>query len=321
MIKTLTPGYTPNLRRAAPPGAGSDEPKGHATDSYKPSEPLTVEASWAGGGEAAKLSGGQMALLGFAVLASAAGAVGAVVSNLPSSPPPTSQSQPVEQAAPTESPVPVAKPGFFDNRELLVDLSSRATNPEFLPDPSFAVEERGSLLVFEESYIAPLVDRDLTAAQLPEGAPRFTSAGADTSQMSKVYIDAQMREAQFGDMALKHGAHLTRPTRMNGRGSGISDQIGQHHLSCIYRLESDAVVGGVQLKGGQLYRVTVMDPHSRAVTRPMDRAVCPSNRLLATAMDVSVLQSNEQGDTLYVNPADILQVWTLTPGEAARYGG
>lgn len=326
MIKTVTPGYTPNLRRAAPPGAGSDEQQPHATDRYKPSEPPTIEASWAAGGEEAKLSGGQVALLGFGLLAAAAGAVGAIVVNMPSSPPPASQSQPVEQPAPAEQTAPVAQPGFFDNRDLLVDLSARATHPEFLPDPAFAVDQRGSLLVFEESYIAPLVNRDLTAAQLPEGAPRFTSAGGDTSQMSKVYIDATMGEADFGEMALKHGNHLTRPTRMRGQGAGISDQIGQHHLSCIYRLESDAVVGGVQLKGGQLYRVTVMDPHSRAVTRDMDRAVCPSNRLVRpadapTPWDIAVVQTNDQGDTLYVNPADILQVWTLTPSEAARYGG
>lgn len=214
----------------------------------------------------------------------------------------------------------VEEPHFSEGRELLVDLSHRAENPEFLPDPAQQVDFRGRP-IFAEDYISSLVDRDLTGSEIQ--GPRFTSVGADESQISKIYFDRHMEEAGFGRFARSHDGFATRLSR-HPDGGGITDRITQHHLSCIYRLEADAEIGGVQLEGGKLYRVTSMDP-SNYTMREMDKAVCPGNRLVrpkgGTQWDIEVVQQNDQGEQLYVNPADILQVWTLTEAEAARYGG
>ncbi len=252
------------------------------------------------------------------MLGLAISATGALAGCNSSEPPPrkveTSTTQTVEEK----------KPHFSEGRTLLVDMRERATNPEFLPDPAHSVEQRGQFPVYEQAYIDTLVNRDLTAAELPAGAPRFTSMGADDSQMSKLYFGSDMEEVGFGNPAIRRQDIRTRPHRRPGQGAGITDGVTQHHLSCIYRLEEDAVINGVELEGGKLYRVLMMDPSNYTV-KEMDKAVCPSNRLVrpenaATQWDIEVIQTNDQGETLYANPADILQVWTLTESEAARYG-
>lgn len=279
----------------------------------------------------AKLSGGQVALLGLGVLAAFGGAVGAVVS-FSSQAPITPVKPKVEHAVShsqisTPSKVELAKPAaiekrpdFSEGRTLLVDRSSKVHAHQFDPDPSMALEMRGSTPLFDESYIADLVNRDLT--NVPEGAPRFTALGVDSSQSSKVYFDADLKPVEFGHGSLKSGKFFTRPTRMNGRGAGITDNITQYHLSCVYRLTQPATVDGVKLEPG-VYRLISMDPASNVATPSMQRSVCPGHTLVPSGSGISgdyvPRQQTKEGETLHVNPDDIVQIWTLTEQEAAKY--
>lgn len=246
------------------------------------------------------------------------------------SPPPAPKTETVTKTTEAQAPAEAAtevtaaeikrEAPFSEGRELLLNRSERVTAGQFNPDPSMATEIRGKRAVYEESYIATLVDRDVT--QVPEGAPRFTAVGADESQSSKLYFNGELQPAEWGGGTVKSGNFATRPTRMNGRGAGISDKITQHQLSCVYNLEEAATIDGVQLEPG-MYRLITLAPSSNVATRAMDRGVCPGHRLESTGSGISgdyqPVQTNKDGEQLYVNADDIVQIWTLTAQEAAQY--
>lgn len=325
------PGIPTRSHFASPPSRGN-EPKDSFVFSQSESAPIKYEASWAPSTRSAetraKLSGGQVALLGLGTLAAFGGVVGAFVSSTAPTPPSAPQTENVPQiqtpTAPAEIELArtetVQEKKFSDSRTLLLDRSDRVHANQFAPDRSMASEVRGNTPVYEESYIAGLVNRDLTS--VPEGAPRFTALDVDPNQGSKIYFDSHLNSVDYGYGSIKSEKFFTRPTRMNGRGSGITDEITQYHLSCIYRLEEPTTIDGVQLDAG-VYRLVTLAPASRVATPSMQRSVCPGHTLLPTgsgiAGDYMPSQQNKSGEALRVNPDDIVQVWTLTPEEAVKY--
>ena len=284
----------------------------------------------------AKLSGFQVAAMGLGTLVAFGGLIGVATSGggNPSPPPApavekeaapvaTEQSQTPEvdlAATETKQAEPEVEKKFSDGRTLLLDRSDRVHSGQFNPDPAQAVDFRANRPVFEESYISSLLDRDLTT--VPEGSPRFTAAGVDKNQGSKIYFDSDMQEVGFGYGTMKTGDFMTRPTRMKGRGSGIRDEISQYHLSCVYRLEEAATIDGVKLDAG-VYRLITMEPASRVATPSMQRGVCPGHSLKPSGSGISgdyvPTQQSKEGENLHVNPSDIVQIWSLTAEEAANY--
>lgn len=282
----------------------------------------------------AKMSGKQVGAIALGVVGTFGVLVGIAANSggAPPQPAPaevvTEITQPasVSEALQTETPVaPVqrvvqSEPSFSEGRELLVDRSHLVRSDRFAPDPSQAVEVRGNRPVYEESYISSLLDRDLT--EVPTDGPSFTAVGADQGQSSKLYFDGDLNPADWGGGTIKTGDFFTRPSRMNGRGAGIMDGITQHQLSCIYRLEQDATVDGVNLEAG-LYRLVVMEPSSNVATNHMQRGVCPGHRLETTGSGISgdyrPTQYSPSGDQLRVNHNDIVQIWSLTAKEQASF--
>lgn len=214
----------------------------------------------------------------------------------------------------------IQEASFSEGRTLLLDRSERVRSGQFNPDPAMASETRGQRQVYEESYIADLLDRDLT--QISDGSPAFTATGADETQSSKLYFDADLNPAEWGGGTLKSENFLTRPTRMMGRGSGISDNVTQHQLSCIYNLDEAATIDGVQLEPG-MYRLITLEPSSNVATPSMHRGVCPGHRLVqgdsGFSGDYKPVQTSPDGEQLHVNTEDIVQIWTLTEAEATQY--
>lgn len=331
-ITTVKPQSLSFQRHASPPSA--PRPRGSA-DEFVPStfsQPTTYSASWAPAARAetrAQMSGLQVGALALGVLAAFGGIIGVATSGGTPTPPAPSPVQ-LERSTTTQSSTPVElakpaqevqeQPSFSEGRSLLVDRSAKVRSGQFNPDPAQATEMRGSRPLFEESYISSLLDRDLT--ELPESAPRFTALGVDEGQSSKIYFDTDLNPVGFGYGNVKSESFLTRPSRMNGRGAGLNDQISQYQLSCIYRLENSVELDGVRLEPG-VYRLITMEPTSQVATPAMQRGVCPGHRLIPTgsgfAGDYKPVQTNQDGQTQFVNPDDIVQVWTLSPAEAARY--
>lgn len=293
----------------------------------------TYSPSWAAARSnenKAKMSGFQIAALALGTVAALGGMIGAVVSTAPSSAPVVES---VEAQAETETTqevdlaVEVAEtqavqeeaPQFSDGRELLIDRSDLVHAQQYQPDPGQAISQRGKFTTYAESYIQSLVDRNVT--EVPEGAPSFTAHGVDSGQSSKIYHDAELNEVGFGYGSVKSGEFFTRKSNMN-RGNGLRDEIIQHQLSAVYRLEAPATMDGVRLDPG-LYRVVALSPSSRIATPSMHRAVAPGHRLVPTgsgfANDYKPVQTSETGEALRVNPDDIVQVWSLTEAEQAQF--
>lgn len=295
--------------------------------------PITYQPSWTGArpkDTKARMTGFQAGALILGSMAALAGVFGVVALSGP-----TPTSRPSVEAVKetqqrTESEVELAAPiaetrevrqeaRFEDGRELLVSRPGLVGAQKFLPDPSQAIAQRGNFTTYSEEYIDSLVNRNLT--EVPTGQPSFTAHGVDPGQSSKLYFDAQLQPTDWGYGAVRSGDFFTRPTRMK-QGNGLRDEITQHQISAVYRLEERAEMDGVTLEPG-LYRLITLEASSRVATPSMHRSVAPGHRLVPTgsgfANDFKPVQTDEAGRPLKVNPEDIVQVWTLTAEEAAQY--
>ncbi len=319
--KAFHPPCSSHLRRSAPPvDEGSHQAvRDEVVSLRKEGEAgqLTYSADWApqASDDRPKLNGFQkgavvvgLGLTGLTVIGAVSGGGKAP------EPPRTRVSRPV-QTQEVEAPVSLvetAEPS--DAREVLVDLSHRAHAQAFLP---------GTSKVYEEAYIQTLVERDLARSELAEDSPKFTALGVDDNQATKIYLDANLEEVGWGKGTSNYGDFFTRPTRMNGNGSGIRDRIIQYHLSCVYRLEEDTVFHGVELPAG-LYRVVTMEPASQVATPHMQHGVCPGHRLKPSGSripgDYVPTQTLENGEAAYLNRMDILQIQTLSEKDQVRLG-
>ena len=299
--------------------------------------PVTYQPRWAGArtkDTEAKMTGFQKTALILGSMAALAGTLGAAVglSGPPSSRPTPAVEvhkeapQQVEAQKEIDLAAPVAAtqevkqaPRFEDGRELLVSRPHLVKADQFAPDPSQAIAQRGTRISYDEAYIDSLVSRNLT--EVPEGQPSFTADGVDPGQRSKLYFDGDLQPTEWGYGAIKTGNFFTRPSRMKS-GNGLQDEITQHQISAVYRLESQAEMDGVTLEPG-LYRLITLEASSRVATPSMHRSVAPGHRLVPSGSgfqnDFKPVQTDEAGRPLKVNPDDIVQVWTLTPEEAAQY--
>ena len=300
--------------------------------------PVTYQPKWAGArtkDNEAKLTGFQKTALVLGSVAALAGTLGAAIGV--SGPPSTDRPEPaveISKEAPqqvgSQEEIDLTAPiietqevkqeaRFEDGRELLVSRPQLVHADQFAPDPSQAIAQRGSIITYDEAYIDSLVSRNLT--EVPQGQPSFTAEGVDPGQRSKLYFDSDLQPTSWGYGAVKTGNFNTRPSRMNS-GMGLRDEIIQHQISAVYRLENQAEMDGVTLEPG-LYRLITLEASSRVATPNMHRSVAPGHRLVPSgsgfANDFKPVQTDEAGRPLKVNPDDIVQVWTLTAEEAAEY--
>jgi hypothetical protein len=145
----------------------------------------------------------------------------------------------------------------------------------------------------------------LTASELPAGARRFTAHGVDTNQSSKRYHDPVTLEVdeQHSGKKANVGGTFGECTSLRSDGTTCNtakqNQISYTPLSCVYRDEAD----------GQLYRVTHKSLEHR-YTRPMDRMVCGGHELRYNVQEMAHYpsQTTPGGETLYLNPANIIEV-------------
>ena len=300
--------------------------------------PTTYQPKWAGARtkeNEAQMTGFQKTALILGSVAALAGTLGAAVGI--SGPPSSNRPEPAVEVAKdapqhveAQTEIDLAAPAaetqqvkqearFEDGRELLVSRPHLVKADKFAPEPSQAIAERGSIITYDEAYIDSLFNRNLT--EVPEGQPSFTAEGVDPSQRSKLYFDADLKPTEWGYGAVKTGNFNTRPTRMKS-GMGVRDEIAQHQISAVYRLESQAEMDGVTLEPG-LYRLITLEASSRVATPSMHRSVAPGHRLVSgdsgVPNDFKPVQTDEAGRPLKVNPDDIVQVWTLNAEEAAQY--
>lgn len=166
---------------------------------------------------------------------------------------------------------------------------------------------------YTRAEVEAAVRNTVTADDLTSEDFRFTAKGVDDSQLSKEYHEPDTLETrQEGHKTIKHkNRSMMCAKEKNDKCRSKFPVETQHSvLSCVYRNEAD----------GQLYRV-VQRSESYSQTKAMKRNVCGGHDLRITDGVWTPHQESKDGDTLYVNPDNIVQVRTLTEAEQAKYGG
>jgi hypothetical protein len=136
------------------------------------------------------------------------------------------------------------------------------------------------------------VSGSLTADQLPPGSPRFTAAKFDPVQASKLYPEGQVAHLMTG------GIKECTDTDWAGECQKTRDNLILYkHISCKYRNEET----------GEKVRILQRSPfHMR--TPEMEKSVCGGHRLVKDEWGYQPVQTDSQGQTLYLNPSYIVKV-------------
>ena len=149
----------------------------------------------------------------------------------------------------------------------------------------------------------------VTAEQIPDGQPHFTAWEVDPNQASKHYHNPSTLEldSQHSGRTLPEGERFMQCGKQRDDGSCQNvkpNQIRYSVLSCIYQKQED----------GQLYRVTHKS-YQHNYTHAMQRNVCGGHELHYSNenMTYSPQQVNQQGDQLFLNPANILRIELVNP--------
>jgi uncharacterized protein YqiB (DUF1249 family) len=149
----------------------------------------------------------------------------------------------------------------------------------------------------------------VTADQIEEGQPHFTAWDIDPNQASKHYHNPSTLtvDEQHSGRTLNEGERFLQCGRQSAEGTCHNvkpNQIRYSVLSCIYQKQED----------GQLYRVTHKS-YQHNYTPAMQRNVCGGHELRYSQADMTYTpqQVNQQGDQLFLNPANILRIEAVNP--------
>lgn len=145
----------------------------------------------------------------------------------------------------------------------------------------------------------------VTAAELQPGQHRFTAAGVDPNQASKVYHkpDSAKKDTSYGTSVNDTPIFLQclKTDAATGKcQQNRTNQISHVTLSCLYRDEAD----------GQVYRVVHKSMQNFA-TKEMERMVCGGHRLErqnSDFPDYRPVQVDAQGNGLYLNPNNVIAI-------------
>ena len=154
-------------------------------------------------------------------------------------------------------------------------------------------KEGGQLYHFAKGAMAQVTAKHVTADSLSPDAPRLTARGVDPNQSSKQYPQGQV------------GWRLTEPfkecTEFSSDGTCLStrwESITYKNLSCLYKNETTGETVRV------LHRST-----DNTDTDQMNRSVCAGHRLVKDSNGFwGPVQTDSRGNTLYVNPLNIVQM-------------
>lgn len=155
------------------------------------------------------------------------------------------------------------------------------------------------------SQVEAATRNSVTADELGPQDRRFTALGVDSNQGSKWYHQPGTLEVDNNHTGRRvHEGDVFREcVRQNRDETACStakpNQISYTPLSCLYQDEAD----------GQVYRVVHKSLEHR-YTRAMDRMVCGGHQLNYNSQDMTYTpsQTNQAGETLYLNPNNILSI-------------
>lgn len=170
----------------------------------------------------------------------------------------------------------------------------------------------------------------VTAAELQPDQPRFTAQNVDQNQMSKLYhgrsapfafVDspeiAQTEQIQHCRKDVQTAIGKDGTEQKQCVGGFKQAQVKATTLSCVYRNEGD----------GKFYRVLQNSkyfeaPFHKGGTPMMQQKVCGGHVLTPVNeggfTTWTPRQTDKDGNTLYLNPAHIIEARPLTPEESAK---
>lgn len=187
----------------------------------------------------------------------------------------------------------------------LVLSSTRAADKRVDPNlgpkwktPDTAQGQDGGLLYhFPEGAMDNIAAKHVTGDFLGKGAPRLTARGVDPNQFSKKYPEGQVHW-QLTEPYKECTSFSTDGNCLETRWSSISYQ----NISCLYKNEDT----------GEMVRVLHRSTNT-SDTDSMNRGVCAGHRLVKDANGFyNPVQTDSGGNTLYVNPLNIVQMETVS---------